>query len=639
MRVWARVTWALIAFLLVVGVATEVETSNRGKIEENRRKRLELQGSYPSCRYGSHPGKWVKTELDIRKASTSVEACGSRKKPSAPERRKFWNPLRTGEMTLEEVKKTMEADCLQKQPNLGPWSERMPNRVYAWSVDFHPAPGVCNFPVYNDIGVTLHLECDTEPQCRRGGVCRNRLKAFELGFAGKGYALDPEPNKTISEFYQAIKDDEEMNRVDVFVCSHPAANCELFEPLIEASDTKSMIMYPTTRLEFGRNDPMVHWREVEIKKMGTWFELSNRWKRLMDFMHKYSSSVNGKKKRLWLVANNMYDLAYTEYFTGIRPVYIPSWCGDLDNSFGHSTDWTGCSLLAYNTSKLYHPEHDLSLFVTHTNKHMAGNDPKHVLVQELNKARKNFTKTYGTKAPQIAHSADVIDNHRPEAYKQYKAVIWLPYQTSQMSFFEFYRQNIPIFAPSVHCLKHWHWSVDMLAPRIYGAPKREIEKIRAYVEANGGVLPDEGGVDDIPSPNWQHHWKNMDYWFGYSDQYIFDHVILFDNFDHLLYLLNTVNLSDIARRMSEFNVRQRESIMVSWHDIFRQAAPHRDRSLFLDDYGIDVAEVRKWTKIQDKKIEARVMQHQGLVNPCIRDQSCTGSIGTVHYSNITDYGD
>ena len=90
-------------------------------------------------------------------------------------------------MTLEEVKKSMEADCLEKQPNLGPWSERMPNRVYAWSVDFHPAPGVCNFPVYNDIGVTLHLEVDNKPYCMTGGVCRNRLKeAFELGRAQKG---------------------------------------------------------------------------------------------------------------------------------------------------------------------------------------------------------------------------------------------------------------------------------------------------------------------------------------------------------------------------------------------------------------------------------------------------------------------
>ena len=112
--------------------------------------------------------------------------------------------------------------------------------------------------------------------------------------------------------------------MDVFICSHPAANCELFEPLVQASETKSMIMFPTTRLEFGRNDPLVHFREVEIKKMGTWHELSARWERLIDFIHRYSSSANGNVKRLWLVANNMYDLAYTEYFTGIRPEYIPS---------------------------------------------------------------------------------------------------------------------------------------------------------------------------------------------------------------------------------------------------------------------------------------------------------------------------
>ena len=91
--------------------------------------------------------------------------------------------------------------------------------------------------------------------------------------------------------------------------------------------------------------------------------------------------------------------------------------------------------------------------------------------------------------------------------------------------------------------------------------------------------------------------------------------------------------------MSEFNMKQRESIMVKWHDVFREAAPQRNRSSFLEEYGIDVEEVRRWSKMQDKKIEMRIMRHQGMVNPCIRDQTCTGSLGTIHYKNITDYAD
>lgn len=48
-----------------------------------------------------------------------------------------------------------------------------------------------------------------------------------------------------------------MARVDVVVCSHPAANCELFMPL-----NRTMIVYPSTRLEFGRDDESIDWRWV-----------------------------------------------------------------------------------------------------------------------------------------------------------------------------------------------------------------------------------------------------------------------------------------------------------------------------------------------------------------------------------------
>jgi hypothetical protein len=225
-----------------------------------------------------------------------------------------------------------------------------------------------------------------------------------------------------------------------------------------------------------------------------------------------------------------------------------------------------------------------------------------------------------------------MKNHKPEEYKKYKAVIWLPYQVSVMSFFEMYRQNIPMFAPSLKAMKHWHWVVDMLSNRIYGNPERFTDEIKEYVKENGGMMPD----DNIITPNYQHHERNMDYWFGYMDIYVFENIILFDDFDHLMYLLDTVDLAAVAGRMAEYNERQRESIMLKWHDIFNEAAPHRDRKSFVDEYGIDEERVRKWTKQQDKKIEMRITQYQGDVNPCMMYHNCTGALGTVHYRDIDD---
>jgi len=56
------------------------------------------------------------------------------------------------------------------------------------------------------------------------------------------------PNKAIREqFYQYYKNDPLMNRVDVFICFHPAAMCELFMPF-----NRTIIIIASTRYELGR---------------------------------------------------------------------------------------------------------------------------------------------------------------------------------------------------------------------------------------------------------------------------------------------------------------------------------------------------------------------------------------------------
>lgn len=122
-------------------------------------------------------------------------------------------------------------------------------------------------------------------------------------------------------FYELNKDDPEFRRIDLFMCSHPAANCELFEKF-----KKPMILFATTRLEFGRDDQNIGWRVREINKMNSKSELKSRQKEWISFIQNHY-----KFGDLLLVANSVYDVEYIHYFTGIRPIYIPSWCGDLDN--------------------------------------------------------------------------------------------------------------------------------------------------------------------------------------------------------------------------------------------------------------------------------------------------------------------
>ena len=56
----------------------------------------------------------------------------------------------------------------------------------------------------------------------------------------------PTPKELTEKFVAHYSRDAEFARVDGVICSHPAANCELFVPL-----NKSLVVYPTTRLEVG----------------------------------------------------------------------------------------------------------------------------------------------------------------------------------------------------------------------------------------------------------------------------------------------------------------------------------------------------------------------------------------------------
>ena len=129
--------------------------------------------------------------------------------PTMEERNQFFNPLKSRELSLCELTKILKDTCgdthldlFMRQNQLlldsiplfdsalgkinnsirtTQWECRMPGLIYAWSVDFHASPSVCNIPIYSEIGVVLHPEVDHHPHCEYSGICKNRLKVLELG--------------------------------------------------------------------------------------------------------------------------------------------------------------------------------------------------------------------------------------------------------------------------------------------------------------------------------------------------------------------------------------------------------------------------------------------------------------------------
>lgn len=539
-----------------------------------------------------------KTEIKFRELGTAFPSIDDKSMMNV--KNEVYTMLRNEEFTMPMLQTMLKNKFSSTGPSRStsfyllnesfPWQAYFPNKVYSWSLDLHAAPVGCNQAIYRDIGVILHAESNHHPYCKYYGVCSTeRLQVFSIQ-RGEGFSLDPDHNVLKNNFYNHYKTSNEFQRIDTFICSHPAANCEIFEKFL-VNSTKSVILFFTTRLEFGRDDMNINWRARVAGRWGAVAEKDMRYKEWLNFMWKYH-----KSGQLFMTANNVYDQQYAYYMTGIKPMYIPSWCGEYDLSFS-SNSWVGCELPA--DSPNYYPTRNEIIFVpykqrlwlAHGGENIRGDIDKAMIeavkmltnnecgdgnVQEM-----KVVNCASLKHPiHFGHSANLVSNHAPSAYKKFPAIIMLSYQTSIMTFFEFYRLNIPMFAPSLHFLVQLDLEYKLVNGRIYGWPKRFPD----LIEQNTGskVTP-----SFPPDPNLNYgspgYEESARHWLQFSDIYHFPHIILFDNWTHLALLTQTVNLTEVSYQMWNFNKMQRVEIMHKWDHIFRKAVPHRKRGKFHDE--------------------------------------------------------
>jgi len=127
------------------------------------------------------------------------------------------------------------------------------------------------------------------------GHChQTKTCAIDLKVLNAKNGISPSP-ATRRAFFGAYKDDPEFATVNLVMCFHPSAMCELFMPL-----GKRLFVIATTRYEMGRHSKQrwVTWNK-NLKKIAA-----------------TPGNVIG--------ANNLYDAKYIEYFTGITPIVLPS---------------------------------------------------------------------------------------------------------------------------------------------------------------------------------------------------------------------------------------------------------------------------------------------------------------------------
>ncbi|CAG9462724.1 unnamed protein product [Pedinophyceae sp. YPF-701] len=414
----------------------------------------------------------------------------------------------------------------ERHEQLCKWETRFGDRVYLWNVDLHAGPIACNMDLFYDIGVEVHAENDFG-NCISFNTCKDRLKVLQFD-DWRGFSLDPDPEKLRRDFFEAYRDDPEMQRVDMVICSHPAANCELFLPL-----NKPMIIYPTTRLEFGRNDEVVEWRKPYISDNSP-----RRWKQWVA-----NIQTMAEDPKHIFAANNLFDAAYLQYHTGVKALTLPSWCGSHIKA-----KWDPDLRLPILIGP-YRDNLDFPQF-------RKDETWAHPIMEGLKHALDAHNAKSSGSARVMERIRDLYDTFDWARIAKHPCMIWIPYQLSVMSFFEAYRTGIPVFAPARALLREWHAKHDLTWERIYGYPERLDESW------------------DLPySPNSEDD-ESFSFWLEYADFYQMPHVQLFESWDHLMELLDTVDLQRVHDDMMAYSERLYSSLKMAWKTHINAALAH-----------------------------------------------------------------
>ena len=316
------------------------------------------------------------------------------------------------------------------------------------------------------------------------------------------------PSDTVSaRFYRFYQDQPEMNLVDAFVCFHPAAMCELYMPF-----NRSMIIIASTRYELARFEP-AQW---------------HRWNENLKQISRDPKNV--------IAANNRYDAEYIHYFTGIRAIVLPSFCG-----------YTKSDYQPTRKEFLIAPIHN-KMFQT-------------VFMKSLRESQ-DRTPSSGI---QIVPIRAIYDEYQYSDLTNHPAIIHIPYQVSVMSLFEQYRMNIPLFFPSLALLTEWHYEQQVVSERTWDHTLFGIPPNRSHIQ---GVL------NGVPDPNNDRDREAIRYWLAFSDFYQWPHILYFESTDDLVQKLMSTDFHQVSQRMKKYNRQVAEDLQKKWTGILKTVRQH-----------------------------------------------------------------
>ncbi|CAF0921036.1 unnamed protein product [Adineta ricciae] len=364
------------------------------------------------------------------------------------------------------------------------------NAITFWSSDYHISPIQDLKTILIPLGVKF-FDKSLSYSCSRTGTCYSPLRILTRKNAEN-------PSKELAmQFYEFYKDQLEMNLVDAFVCFHPVGMCELYMPF-----NRTIIIIASTRYELWRFDP------------SSWMKLNENLKQIAQ----YPKNI--------IAANNLYDVEYIRYFTGINATLLPSFCN--------------------YTNVDYNPSREEFLIA-----------PIHVKDFEV-LFKKLLRISLQSHSIEVVPIRELYSNYEYSDLAKHPAIIYVPYQVSVMSLFEQYRMNIPLLFPSLDLLTQWHLEFSVVNEKTW-------DQAWYGTIPNGSRIP--GVLSGVPDPNNDRDRTSVRYWLNFSDFYQWPHITYYDSTDDLVQKLTTTDFPSISKKMKEHNKQLKENLLTKWKEI------------------------------------------------------------------------
>jgi len=408
------------------------------------------------------------------------------------------------------------------------WSPRYPGRAYVWATDQQSGPHglACNLPIYEAAGAVV-------------GSAGRQLDAAELA------------------------------RMDAVICSRPAAACQQYTPF-----NKTLVAYVTT------------WRELGSRQLGA--------------LRRIATAHKGM-----LVAGDPLVARYLQHSAGMKAAVLPAWCGAAalarppkDNTpAGRSHSITlDVNPRFYSPSRrqlLVAPLVDtfdspLAEFVEGVPATASRPDIRvyETLVGELREAAEahgpcrsrlrlvggSMLCGEGDKGYEVASMPQLHPSSLESALSTpsfslscisdlgtFPAVVLLPFGLSATCLLQYYRLNVPLYAPSLNLLTRWQARYGLVQGWAEGPPESATPTMAAP--------PQEGDSSPLHTNDPQ----SFQWWARLSDIYNLPHVQVFESWAQLLDQLDATSPTAVSAAMADYNMRQRHQLEDRWREIFQNA--------------------------------------------------------------------